>query len=43
MLELYDIIRRGYVSQISSVVDDVTGKRPITQSICKRLFSSFHI
>jgi len=32
MLELFDIMRKGYLSQISSVIDDVTGKRPITLS-----------
>jgi hypothetical protein len=32
MLELFDIIRKAYLSQISSAIDDVTGKRPITLS-----------
>jgi len=32
MIELFDIIRKGYLSQVSSVVDDVTGKRPTTMS-----------
>jgi len=32
MIELFDIIRKGYLSQVASVVDDVTGKRPITLS-----------
>jgi len=32
MIELFDIIRKGYLSQVSSAIDDVTGKRPITLS-----------
>jgi len=32
MIELFDVIRKGYLSQVASVVDDVTGKRPITLS-----------
>jgi uncharacterized protein YbjT (DUF2867 family) len=30
MIELFDIIRRGNLSQVSSVIDEVTGKRPIS-------------
>ena len=32
MIELFDIIRKGYLSEVSSVIDEVTGKRPITLS-----------
>lgn len=32
MIELFNIIRKGYLSQVSSVIDEVTGKRPITLS-----------
>jgi hypothetical protein len=32
MRELYSITRMGYVSQISSAVDEVTGRRPISFS-----------
>jgi hypothetical protein len=40
MIELFDIIRKGYLSQVSSVVDDVTGKRPITLSQFAKDYSS---
>jgi hypothetical protein len=32
MIELFNIIRKGYLSQVSSVIDEVTGKRPISLS-----------
>jgi hypothetical protein len=32
MIELFNIIRKGYLSQVSSVIDELTGKRPITMS-----------
>jgi hypothetical protein len=32
MRKLYSITRMGYVSQISSAVDEVTGRRPISFS-----------
>jgi uncharacterized protein YbjT (DUF2867 family) len=32
MIELFNIIRKGYLSQVSSVIDEVAGKRPISLS-----------
>ena len=40
MIELFNIIRNGYLSQVSSVIDDVTGKRPITLSQFAKDYSS---
>ncbi len=32
MIELFDITRKGYASDISSVVEELTGRKPISFS-----------
>ena len=32
MMELFSITRAGYVSDVSSAIEEVTGKKPITFS-----------
>ena len=44
MMELFNIIRMGYLSQVSSVIEDVTGKRAISlNQFAKDYSRSFHM
>ncbi|HEY6949278.1 MAG TPA: hypothetical protein VI146_01610, partial [Nitrososphaeraceae archaeon] len=43
LLELYGIIRAGHATQITSSIEDITGRKPLIFTVCQRLCQSSFI